>query len=90
MSENHTRERSRSRSPKQSVQGTKLHISNLPLDYVNSDLERIFSPYGKIEDIRIIRKGSNGQPLRETCYGFVLMSNEREAKAAMAKLNELG
>ena len=50
----------------------------------------IFAPFGKVEDVRIIRKGSNGQILRDSIYGFVELSSETEARNAMKILNDKG
>lgn len=43
--------------------------------------------FGKVDDIKIIRKNANGQPLREFLYGFIVMSNEDEGREAMMQLN---
>ena len=40
--------------------------------------------------MRIIRKGANGQILRDSVYGFVEMGTEEEARVAMKELNEKG
>jgi len=34
-----------------------------------------------------MRKNANGQPLREFLYGFIVMSNEEEAKRALEVIN---
>lgn len=83
--------RPRSRSPRrQGASGCKLHISNLPTSYPQKSLHEVFSRFGKIEDVRIIRKGGNGQPLKESVYGFVVMSREEEAQRAMEELSSAG
>ena len=66
------RERSRSNSPQN---GIKLHVKNLPLHFTQEMLSQSFRQFGKVLDIKIIRKGSNGQPLRDCVYGFIAMEN---------------
>jgi RNA recognition motif-containing protein len=53
-------------------------------------VQQAFGRFGTIEDIRIIRKGGNGLPLKESVYGFVVMRHSDEAAAAIAKLTDEG
>ncbi|KAM3130839.1 hypothetical protein pb186bvf_017028 [Paramecium bursaria] len=53
----------------------KLHIGNLPLNIQEETLRRVFCKFGPIKDVKIIRKNSQGQPLKDYCYGFVLMED---------------
>lgn len=87
LSQQYPRKRSRSRSP---TNGVKLHVKNLPLQTSQEALHKIFEAYGIIDEIRIIRKGSNGQPLRECVYGFVVMETFEAASRAMEDLNSKG
>lgn len=80
------RTRSRSRSPDLSTDPVKLHISNLPVGFAQQQLSDIFQKFGSVQDVRIIRKGANGQPLRESCYGFVVMQNRDEALKAIEEM----
>ena len=84
------RPRSRSRSPSESEEPVKLHVSNLPLTFPQQQLTDIFSKFGQVQDVRIIRKGANGQPLKETCYGFVVIVGREAANRALRELNESG
>ena len=84
------RSRSRSRSPEAAEEPVKLHVSNLPLTFPQQQLSEIFSKFGAVQDVRIIRKGSNGQPLKETCYGFVVLGTREAANRAMKELNNTG
>lgn len=84
------RSRSRSRSPEPTEEPVKLHVSNLPLTFPQQQLSDIFSKFGPVQDVRIIRKGSNGQPLKETCYGFVVLSSREAANRALKELNSTG
>jgi len=82
-------DRSRSRSP-HTTKGVKLHVSNLRVGTPEAEVYDAFVRFGTIEDIRIIRKGGNGQPLKESVYGFVVMRRSEDAAAAIAKLTEEG
>ena len=82
--------RSRSRSPDEINEPVKLHVSNLPITFPQQQLQEIFAKYGPVQDVRIIRKGPNGQPLKETCYGFVVMLGRDTALRALKELNETG
>ena len=81
------RERSRSNSPQN---GIKLHIKNLPLHFTQELMSQAFRAFGKVLDIKIIRKGSNGQPLRDCVYGFVAMETWDSANKAIQALNAAG
>ena len=81
------RERSRSPSPSSLV---KLHVKNLPLNFTQDQLSQVFRSFGKVYDTKIIRKGSNGQPLRDCVYGFVALENMDIANHAMKSLNSSG
>ena len=64
--------------------GKKLYVGNLSYDTGNSDLEAMFGPHGKVETAEVIMDRTTG---RGKGFGFVEMSTEAEAKAAIAALN---
>ncbi|CAK60357.1 unnamed protein product (macronuclear) [Paramecium tetraurelia] len=66
----------------------KLHIGNLPLQITEETLHRVFSKYGQIKEVKIIRKNSQGQPLKDYCYGFVLMCDGEGAQNAVTELKQ--
>jgi len=71
----------------------KLHVGNLPLNTPEEVVQSQFQRFGRVEDVKIMRKNANGQPLREFLYGFIVMNNEEEAKRALELINrntELG
>ncbi|OMJ78423.1 hypothetical protein SteCoe_21798 [Stentor coeruleus] len=86
MNGNFSRKRSRSHSP----DGAKLYVKNLGLHYTQEMLKDQFEFYGRTKEVKIIRKGPNGQPLRDYLYGFVLMETYDSAKTAMEELNTQG
>ncbi|CAD8138992.1 unnamed protein product [Paramecium pentaurelia] len=66
----------------------KLHIGNLPLQITEETLNRVFSKYGQIKEVKIIRKNSQGQPLKDYCYGFILMCDGEGAYNAVKELKQ--
>jgi len=64
--------------------GRKLYVGNLAYSVSSSDLERLFSPHGTVESAEGSSDRMGGRSKR---FGFVEMSSEDEAQAAMAALN---
>lgn len=60
------------------MHGSKLYVGNLHYATTSEDIEKLFSEYGGVEEIKLIEgKG----------FGFVEMSTQAEAEAAKDKLN---
>lgn len=57
----------------------KLHIGNLSTDIAEEALRKAFQRFGAIREVKVIRKNSQGQPLKDYCYGFVLMVESASA-----------
>ena len=64
--------------------GKKLYVGNLSYDVSSSDLEQMFSAHGTIESAQVIEDRSTGQ---SKGFGFVEMSSESEAQAAISALD---
>lgn len=64
--------------------GKKLYVGNLPYTVTDSDLHRIFSAHGTVESAQVINDRDSG---RSKGFGFVEMSSNEEAQAAIAALN---
>ncbi len=64
--------------------GKKLYVGNLSYDVDSSALEQLFTAHGKVESAEVIADRDTG---RSKGFGFVEMSNEAEAQAAIAALN---
>lgn len=64
--------------------GKKLYVGNMSYDVNNSDLEQMFGKHGTVESAQIINDRSSG---RSKGFGFVEMSSDNEADAAMAALD---
>ena len=64
--------------------GNKLYVGNLPYSFRDSDLEQAFSQYGQISSAKVMMERDTG---RSKGFGFVEMSSEAEAQAAIQGLN---
>ena len=64
--------------------GKKLYVGNLSYEVSTSDLESLFSPHGTVESAQVIEDRSTGQSKGS---GFVEMSSDGEAQAAMSALD---
>jgi RNA recognition motif-containing protein len=64
--------------------GKKLYVGNLSYDVDSSALETLFKAHGTVESAAIIADRDTGQ---SKGFGFVEMSSESEAQAAIAAMN---
>ena len=64
--------------------GKKLYVGNLSYEVGTSDLETLFAPHGTVESAQVIEDRSTGQ---SKGFGFVEMSSESEARAAISALD---
>jgi len=64
--------------------GNKLYVGNLPYSYRDSDLEQAFGQYGAVTSAKVMMERDTG---RSKGFGFVEMSNDAEAKAAIEGMN---
>jgi RNA recognition motif-containing protein len=61
------------------MQGSKLYVGNLTYSVTEEQLNKLFSAYGDVKEVRVIeRKG----------FGFVEMATPEDAEKAKAALNE--
>lgn len=65
--------------------GRKLYVGNLTYNVNNADLEALFAPYGTVQSSQVIQDRDTG---RSKGFGFVEMSSDSEAKAAINGLHE--
>ncbi len=63
---------------------TKLFVGNLDYTVTSDELKQAFSQVGTVVDAVVITDKMSG---RSRGFGFVEMSSEDEAKAAVEKLN---
>jgi RNA recognition motif-containing protein len=64
--------------------GAKLYVGNMSFDTENSDLETLFAAHGSVRSAQIIMDRDSG---RSKGFGFVEMSADSEATAAISALN---
>ncbi|MFH1749082.1 MAG: RNA-binding protein [Planctomycetota bacterium] len=64
--------------------GKKVYIGNLSFDMSSSDLESLFTQYGTVASAQVIEDRETG---RGKGFGFVEMSSDEEAQAAITALN---
>jgi RNA recognition motif-containing protein len=64
--------------------GKKLYVGNLAFTVSSSDLEKLFGAHGTVESAEIINDRATGQ---SKGFGFVEMSSNAEAQAAIAAMN---
>jgi RNA recognition motif-containing protein len=69
---------------KEILMGKKLYVGNLSYDVDSSSLEQLFGAHGTVESAQIINDRDTG---RSKGFGFVEMSSDAEAQAAIAALN---
>ena len=64
--------------------GIKLYVGNLAYNVGDSDLEKLFTPYGSVSSAQVIKDRDNG---RSKGFGFVELGTSQEGKAAITALN---
>jgi RNA recognition motif-containing protein len=64
--------------------GKKLYVGNLTYGVTNSDLEQMFQAHGTVQSAQVIMDRDTG---RSKGFGFVEMSSDAEAQAAITALN---
>ena len=65
--------------------GNKLYVGNLPYSATSESLEQHFSQAGNVSSSKVITDRETG---RSKGFGFIEMSSDEEAQAALTKLNE--
>jgi RNA recognition motif-containing protein len=64
--------------------GRKLYVGNLGFDVSGSDLRELFASHGTVDSADVINDRATGQ---SKGFGFVEMSSDSEAKAAIEALD---
>jgi RNA recognition motif-containing protein len=62
----------------------KLYVGNLPFSASEGDLESLFSQYGQLDAVSLVRDRDSGQPRG---FAFVEFSDDAAAEAAIAGTN---
>jgi len=63
----------------------KIYVGNMSYDTSEDDLRKAFEAHGQVDSVAVISDQYSG---RSKGFGFVEMSNDTEAKAAMESLND--
>ena len=63
----------------------KIYVGNLSYETSEDDLREALEAHGEVDSVAVITDRQTG---RSKGFGFVEMSNETEAKAAMENLND--
>ncbi len=64
--------------------GKRLYVGNLPFSQNDETLKDLFTDFGTVENAKVITIRNSG---RSKGFGFVEMSTEEEALAAIEKMN---
>jgi RNA recognition motif-containing protein len=64
--------------------GKKLYVGNLTYGVTDATLQQMFQPHGTVQSAQVIMDRDTG---RSKGFGFVEMSSDQEAQAAIAALN---
>ncbi len=64
--------------------GKKLYVGNLSYNVDSSQLQEMFSAHGTVESAQVITDRDTG---RSKGFGFIEMSNDTEAQAAIAAMH---
>ncbi len=64
--------------------GKKIYVGNLPYSVTDATLEQLFSAHGTVQSAQVIMDRDTG---RSKGFGFVEMSSDAEAQAAINALN---
>jgi len=64
--------------------GKKLYVGNLPYAVRDNDLEQTFSQFGTVSSAKVMMERDTG---RSKGFGFVEMSSDAEAQAAISGMN---
>jgi cold-inducible RNA-binding protein len=62
----------------------RIYVGNLSFDTTESDLKRAFEAHGSVDSANLVSDRDSG---RSRGFGFVEMSNNSEAEAAIQGLN---
>ena len=64
--------------------GKKLYVGNLSFDVSDADLEQLLGQHGEVSSAQVITDRDTG---RSKGFGFVEMSSDEQAQAAITALN---
>ncbi len=62
----------------------KLFVGNLSWDATDNDLKEIFSKFGELSEVTVLRERDTN---RSKGFGFVTFTNDKEAETAINEMN---
>jgi RNA recognition motif-containing protein len=62
----------------------KVYVGNLSFDVTDEDLEKLFSAYGKIEEVKVIKDRFSG---KSKGFAFVTFYEKEDMKKAISEMN---
>ena len=62
----------------------RIYVGNLPFSATEDELRALFAEHGSVQDVRLISDRETGRPRG---FGFVEMTEQTEAEAAIEGLN---
>ncbi len=62
-----------------------IRVSNISLNTTDTELRKLFVPYGNVDSARVVRNALNGRSLK---YGQVSMPVSAQGKQAIASLDK--
>ena len=65
--------------------GTRLYVGNLSYNVTNQSLETLFAEFGRVQSAQVVMDRDTG---RSKGFGFVEMSDNGQAQAAIEGLNQ--
>jgi RNA recognition motif-containing protein len=68
-----------------SFMGKRLYVGNLSYSVTSADLQNLFAEYGSVTSAQVIQDRETG---RSKGFGFVEMSSDAEAQAAITALHD--
>ena len=63
------------------MQQNKLFVGNLAFSATQGDVEALFSPYGSLDEVRLVMDRDTGQ---SRGFAFVTFSAQKDAESALA------
>jgi RNA recognition motif-containing protein len=63
----------------------KVYVGNLPFSVGEDKMKELFSAYGEVEEVSVIKDKFSG---RSKGFGFVTFKNDEDAKKAISEMNE--
>lgn len=63
----------------------KVYVGNLPFGVDDDKLQELFSAFGEVEEVTVIKDKFSG---RSKGFGFVTFKNSEDAKNAISEMNE--